>query len=244
MKCAVAAFSVLVFVSTLHAQITATLERTPSGIDRISIRNGSALDLVAFVVTVRRRPMSPGVPAPPFVVFSDSLTDTSAKPLRSGEEQVVIEFGGLVRPENQPRHLDEPIMTAGLLADGATVGDPNLFAKLMWRRSNMLLAVETSLEILTDAGRINVAREKLVNQFKRMSDSLNRSYLPPEQQVGRSLYQSIAGKLLNLPEGELGTPFPPTTFVLEETAALNRQRVALLESQPSLMEADAALGAR
>ena len=92
----------------------------------------------------------------------------------------------------------------------------------MLRRRSLLWAVDTTLETLSDAGRRNVPREELIRQFKRMVDSLNRWYLPAEQQLGSSFYQAMVGKLMNLPQGQAGAPFPPADFVARETAALIR----------------------
>jgi len=136
-----------------------------------------------------------------------------------------------------PPAYQQPILTAGIFADGTTVGDEALLNRLILRRCNMLQAVETALQMLSDAGRHNAPREHLIGQFKMMADSVRRWYLPPEQRVGSGVYQSIVGKLINLPEEQLGSPFPPTTFVAQETAMLNRQRVTLVESQPSLADA-------
>lgn len=98
----------------------------------------------------------------------------------------------------------------------------------------MLLAAQTAMENLSDAGRRNVPRDQLVTEFRKMSDSMWRWYVPVEQSAGRTLYRSIADKLLRLPEGETGAAFPPTRFVEEEMAALNARRVALSRSQPAL----------
>jgi len=51
----------------------------------------------------------------------------------------------------------------------------------------MLLAVETTLETLSDARRRNLSRDQLIEQFRRMADSVRRWYLPSEQQVGRRI---------------------------------------------------------
>jgi len=67
-------------------------------------------------------------------------------------------------------------------------------------------------------GRHNVSRRRMIADFKRMADSVRRWYLPQEQQVGARVYQPIIGKLINLPEGPLGSAFPPAAFVEQETA--------------------------
>ena len=71
----------------------------------------------------------------------------------------------------------------------------------------------------------------------QLAESLDHWYLPPEQQAGRVLYQSLVDRLENLPDQPLGAAFPPTAFVAAELAALHDRRVALLESQPSLAAA-------
>ena len=219
----------------LHAQVAATLNHLPNGADQIKIRNDSSSGLVAYVVSAKQVPRNNDA-RPPFLWYADPSVDPVTKPLLPGEERVISEriFQG---PGGQRLiTMEEPIITAGVLADGTTVGDGVLLTRLMFRRSSMLLAVETTLETLSDAGRHNISRDQLLGQFKKLADSLHRSYLFPEQQIGLGLYQSMIGKLMSLSEGPLGTPFPPAAFVQQETAALLQQRRALSESQPSLMD--------
>jgi hypothetical protein len=106
----------------------------------------------------------------------------------------------------------------------------------------MLLAVETALETLSDAGRRGIPRYQLIVEFKKMTDTLHRWYLAPEQQIGLKIYQPILGKLVNMPGSQDGSSDALATLIAEETAALRQQRVTLSESQPSL--ADEALVGR
>jgi hypothetical protein len=234
----------LACAASLHAQIAATLGRTPDGLDEVRVRNGASSAVTAFAVTAKQGPGSDGAGASVFVAFSDPLIDPADSPLAPGEERVVIRRGiplsgpGLIRRPSPliGSTLSQPVLAAGILEDGATSGDAVLVARLIWRRTNMLLAVENTLEALKNAGQHNVPREQLIGEFDRLAEGLNHWYLSPEQTVGRSLYQSIAAKLRNLPEPALGEAFPPSAFIVEQTAALNKQRVALLESQPSLVD--------
>jgi hypothetical protein len=236
MRIVISVASVLACVFSLEAQITATLNRLPNGLPEIRIRNNSAVSLAAFAIRMNPVVRSDATLAP-FLVYVDTAVDTMAAPLLPNQErtvQVTIRF----RPGRPVEDLfEQPIVSAGIFAEGTTTGDAALLTRLMSRRSNMLAAVETSMEMLSDAGRHNVPRDRLIEHFRKMEGSVSHWYLPPEQQVGRGLYQSIIAKLIDLPDEAVGSPFPPSTFVEQETAALNRQRVTLLESQPSLADA-------
>jgi hypothetical protein len=233
MKTIISVASVLACAFSLSAQIKTTIHRLPDGSQEIRIRNHSATSLVAFVVYAKPVTPSGAASHAPHVAYFDAI-EPETSPLLASEERVVMTSG--FGPAGRDL-FEEPVVTAGIFADGTTTGDGPLLTRLLMRRSNMLLAVETALDTLSDAGRRNVPRDRLIEQFKKMADSLRRSYIPPEQQVGSFLYQSIVGKLTNLPDGEVGSPFPPATFVAQETAMLNRQRYTLLDSQPSLVEA-------
>ena len=254
MKTVILAASVLACVLSLDAQITTSLNHLRDGMDEVRIRNDSATSLVAYVVAgkrVTRSPASPGealrnadrtteaaASYAPFVVYSDPLIEPATRPLPASGERVIMTMSkqNILNGRVRVWSLEEPIITAGIFADGSSTGDAALISRLMLRRSSMLLAVEMALEALSDAGRRGVPRYQLIVQFKKMTDSLHRWYLTQEQQIGLRVYQPILGELMNMSGTQEGSPDPLVTFITEETARLRQQRVTLSESQPSLAD--------
>lgn len=224
MKIALSIACTLVCVCSLDAQISTNVERVPDGYQRISIRNNSKLDLVAFVVRAKPINRSPNAPSGPSLLFVDAL-EGDWDPLAAGEERALSRFADA---------FEKPILAAGIFADGSTAGDKELLGLLMSYRGNRLAAIETALDTLAEAGQGNVPRDQLVAQFKRMADGARRWYVPEEQRSAAKVYESIVDRLVNLPEQELGAPFLPPAFVREEVAALSHARAALLDSEPSL----------
>ena len=243
MKTVISLASILAFAFTLNAQITATVHPASNGSNEIRVRNNGAVTLTAFAIRTR---LTNGLSNAPLLLYSDSLIDSLAIPVPPKQDSKVhpalavdMLTGKLVNGKlvYGPPDYEQPMVTAGIFADGTTTGDGELLNGLLWRRSNVLQAVELAFNILSDAGRHNVPRDQLIGQFKMMADSTRRWYLPPEQRIGSDVYQYIVGELVNLPPEGLGSPFPPADFVTKETAMLNQQRVALLESAPHLADA-------
>jgi hypothetical protein len=235
MKVVISTLILLACAGLLESQIVASLDRSPAGTPEVRIRNDAPIGITAFAVAINPVPGEADHRGPCMLFFDATIDE--ALPLQPNQERTFpIMFRG--RPGRKVEELFEPpVMTAGVLEDGSTTGDPVLLARIVARRGNMLLAVETTLEMLSEAGRHNVPREQLVEQFIKLANSLWRWYVPVEQQVGRGLYLSTADKLSNVPEGGVGSPFPPSAFVADETAILNRRRVLLLESQPGFTSA-------
>jgi hypothetical protein len=180
MKTVISGLAMFACAVSLCAQITTTLNHLPDGMDEVRIRNNSAINLVALVVTVKMPEKAANSNAR-LVVYSDLLIDPAAKPMLPGEERVAM-ARGFRNPSGSRRLLfEEPVAAAGILADGSTTGDAALLVRLILRRTNMLLAVETALEMLSDAGRRNVPRDQLIDQFRKLADSLNHWYVPLEQ---------------------------------------------------------------
>jgi hypothetical protein len=254
------AISFLCVLAYAHAQLTVETRRLDDGATEFEIKNTSTQAVAAFAITAK-----PIVPAdgqvrrtpPTFLTYQDPAFD-SVTQLAAGEERVlppveifcepivnrshaeILKDIKRTRTETQYRRqlqceLDRPVI-AVVFGDGSTAGDPVLLERLKLRRSNMLLAIDTSIETLSRAGRRNVPREQLIAEFKNLADALNRWYLPDEQRIGSRIYQSIVAKLMKVPPPELGQAFPPTDFVKQETAELARQRLLIMQSQPSLEE--------
>jgi hypothetical protein len=218
-------------VCSLDAQISANVDRSPGGLEHISVRNNSKVALVAFVVRATPSALPPEWPVVPSLTFFDAL-EGGRDVLAPGDERAMR---AVAVPAG--RHVFEEPIAAAIFADGSATGDPELLRLLLSYRSNRLAAIETALETLAEAGQGNVSRDQLVAQFKKMADASRRWYVPEEERSAARVYQSIVDKLVNLPEQELGAPFPPTAFVRDEVASLSRQRAVLLDSQPSLSAA-------
>jgi len=237
MKTAIRWTCLLACLFSLHAQITVTLKRFPARSPEVAIRNDSAAALTAFAI--RMDAVAQG--GAPFVFYIDSAVDADRVgvwgplPLPPKQEYAVPVTSSF-RAGHPVDLFGPPIMSAAIFADGTTSGDPALLAKLMLRRSNMLQAVELARDILSDAVKRNVPRGQFIGQFEMMAESLDHWYLPPEQQVGRTLYQAIAAKLIDMAQLQAGAPFPPADFVEQEIARLNRQRTMLLEARPRFMD--------
>jgi hypothetical protein len=222
-------------------QITAVLNHFPSRSPEITIRNDSAVSVTAFAVSMA--PAAGGNEArASFVYFADAAVDADRGeiayplPIAPNQEYAIPVPSGF-RSGHAIDLFEPPVDTAAVFEDGSTSGDTSLLARLMARRGNQLQAVELARDILTEAGKRNVPRTQLVEQFRTLADSVDHWYLPPEQRVGRGLYRSIAEKLANLPTLQAGAAFPPAAFVEQETALLNRQRTMLLEARPGLLQA-------
>jgi hypothetical protein len=222
---------------SLNAQVSTVLVRPPSRSPEVEIQNNSTVNLAAFAISMD--PSGNTGDRAPFVYFADGAIETDrlatayGLPLSPNQKCSVPVPSGL-KPGRQVDFFAPPVIHAAIFADGTTAGDPALLSRLLSRRGSMLQAVELAHEVLTGAGKRNVPRGQLIKQFQTMADSLNHWYLSPEQRVGRALYQSVKEQLLNLQPSPVGSAFPPTAFVAQQTAILNRQRTTLLASLPSL----------
>jgi hypothetical protein len=228
LRAAILVTLVITSALSLDAQIAVTLIRGPDGREEIIVDNNSTLGLMAFVVYAKE--LHPGEPvSTPLLVYSDAI-DPGTKPLPPSEQRVAV-----VKWSTSPggHVFEKPVIATGIFADGTTTGNTALIARLISRRSNMLLAVQTGLDILADALPSTVSEDQLIQRFGKMADSLNRWYLPPEQQAARAVYLSMLAELMDLPRQLAGSALP-ASFVVQETEKLRQRRVTLLESQPAL----------
>src|SRR5258708_27666903 len=201
MKTVVAVASVLAWACSLGAQITAIPSEDSTA---IKIRNDASVSLSAFVIRAPRAGHAP------LVVYVDSAIDPTVSPLSPHEGRVMMEGQTLLPPGLPPAKYaiyEQPIVTAGIFADGTTIGDAVLLDRLMLRRCNMLQAVGLALEMLFDAGRSNVPRGQLIEQFKKKADFVRRWDVSPDQRVRSDGYQSKVVKFVNFAEQEPGETF-------------------------------------
>ncbi len=236
---------------SLNAQVSTVLRHPSDRSPEIEVQNNSAVNLTAFAVSMAAAPEN-NANTDPLVVFVDSAVDADRPsrlyqlgagiPVPPNERCFVPVPNLLLRTGRIVDLFLPPVVSAAVFADGTTSGDPGLLARLISRRSSMLQAVELARDLLADAGSHNVPRGQLVQQFQTLADSVDHWYLAPEQKVGRALYLSIVAALMQWPQLPPGSAFPPSAFVDQQVASLNRQRIILLESQPGLAPLQASAG--
>lgn len=174
----------LTWVTSIGAQIRATLDRSAAGVPELRIRNNSDVKLDAFAVALNPTPQAEDQTQ--FVAFSDPVVDDAAS-LEPGGERVIPVLQRS-RPGKQLKDLFEPAaLAAGIFADGTMAGDPVLLSRIMVRRCNMLLAVETSLEMLSDARKSDGERDNgsCVSWIYRWPEK--RSLFPVAYQIAMGL---------------------------------------------------------
>jgi len=235
MNAAILLVSLVFGASLVDAQISARLNQVGNRSPEVEVQNDAPMAMTAFAIRMAAAPAPGDAHREPFVMFADAVVDQAPMPLLSNQTYGVPVPSRYKKGQHPEALVAPPIATAAVFSDGSTAGDASLLDRLILRRCNMLQAVELARDMLTAAGRHNVPRAQLTAEFQRMADSLNHWYLPAEQQVGRGVYQAIVGKLMGLPDQAFGAAFPPTAFVEQEVAALDRQRTTLLEARPGLV---------
>jgi hypothetical protein len=141
----------------LNAQITGELNPLRDGSTEIRIRNNATVSLTAFVIRVND---INGVIDGPLVIYADSAVDSTVPPVAPHEERPVEDGRRFVTRKGKETYavFDQRVVTAGIFADGGTVGDETLLAGLVARRRSTVQALEMALEMLSDAGHHNVPK--------------------------------------------------------------------------------------
>jgi hypothetical protein len=231
------------------AQVAATVGLAPDGSTEITLRNDGPVELTAYAIRVTYHTQQPEFDGP-IVVYVDPVLDTrpvprpptsrtESGPIAPGGEFTFLAGNMVAYNLGRGRPVfDQPIV-AGIFADGSTTGDTGLLTLLMLRRSNMLAAVETSLEILTAAAQRGTPPAEVAQQLDTIAATLRHWYLPKEQTVGLELYESIIARVMALPEERADEPSPLSTLVAEERPALLQRRALLLGARPGLAAASA-----
>src|SRR5262245_31014110 len=127
MKNVISVASALAYAFSLHAQVTAILNKFPARSPEIEIQNDSTASLMAFAVSMA----SVASDSPQFVVFVDTAVDTDrlashdlrrAMPLLPNQKYIVPVPSRLRPGQAREEFFEPPIVIAGVFADGTTTG--------------------------------------------------------------------------------------------------------------------------